>query len=58
VRFVDRRAPDASSLIVRSKSPLTTLIFLTLACTVFRLGQALNRSLTVPVDEYERTCVR
>jgi murein L,D-transpeptidase YcbB/YkuD len=40
---------------VSSKSLLTTLIVLTLACTVFLLGQARNRSLTVPVDEYERT---
>jgi murein L,D-transpeptidase YcbB/YkuD len=38
-----------------SKSLLTTLILLTLACTVFRLGQARGRSPTVPVDEYERT---
>ena len=37
------------------KPVLTTLIFLTLACTVFRLGQARDQSLTVPVDEYERT---
>jgi len=48
-------APDAPSLIVSSKSFLTTLIVLTLACTAFLLGQARNRSLTVPVDEYERT---
>jgi murein L,D-transpeptidase YcbB/YkuD len=38
-----------------SKPLLTTLILLTLACTVFRLGQARGRSLTVPLDEYERT---
>jgi len=38
-----------------SKPLLTTLILLTLACTVFRLGQARDRSLTFPVDEYERT---
>src|ERR1700682_2397784 len=37
------------------KPVLTTLILLTLACTVFRLGQARDQSLTVPVDEYERT---
>ncbi len=38
-----------------SKFVLTTLIVLTLACTVFRLGQARDQSLTVPVNEYERT---
>jgi L,D-transpeptidase YcbB len=38
-----------------SKSLLTTLILLTLACTVFRLGQARDRSLTSPADEYGRT---
>src|SRR5579864_6393185 len=38
-----------------SKSLLTTLIVLTLACTVFLLGQARDRSLTVPPDEYGRT---
>ena len=37
------------------KPVVTTLIFLTLACAVFRLGQARDQSLTVPVDEYERT---
>jgi hypothetical protein len=34
---------------------LTTLSLLTLVCTVFRLGQARDRSLTVPMDQYERT---
>jgi len=47
--------PDVSSLIMSLKSVLTTLILLTLACTGFRLGQAREQSLTVPVDEYERT---
>src|SRR5580692_8785091 len=37
------------------KPVLTTLILLTLGCTVFRLGQARDPSLTAPVDEYERT---
>jgi murein L,D-transpeptidase YcbB/YkuD len=31
------------------------LNLLILACTVFRIGQAIDRSLTVPMDEYERT---
>jgi len=38
-----------------SKSILTTLILLTLACTVFRRGQARDQSQMVPMDEYERT---
>ena len=37
-----------------SKSLLATPILFTLACTVFPLGQARDRSLTVP-DEYGRT---
>src|SRR5690348_18323896 len=38
-----------------TKSLLTPLILLTVASGVFRLGQARDRSLTVPVYEYERT---
>ena len=38
-----------------SKPLLTAPILLALACIVFRLGQARDRSLTVQVDEYERT---
>jgi murein L,D-transpeptidase YcbB/YkuD len=34
---------------------LITVSLLALACTVFRLGQANGRSLTAPMDEYERT---
>jgi murein L,D-transpeptidase YcbB/YkuD len=42
-------------LITNSKTLLATLILLILALTVFRPGQARNRPLTVPMDEYERT---
>ena len=42
-------------MIMSSKSVLTTLILLALACTVFRPGQARDQSLMVPVDEYGRT---
>jgi murein L,D-transpeptidase YcbB/YkuD len=34
---------------------LLSLIFLTLACGIFRMGQARDRSVTSPMHEYERT---
>jgi L,D-transpeptidase YcbB len=42
-------------LITNSKTLLATPILLILALTVFRPGQARDRSLTVPLEEYERT---
>jgi len=40
---------------MNSRTLLATLALLTLACTLFRIGQARDRSLKIPVDEYERT---
>lgn len=54
-RFVDGHAAWVLCDMSAKSLCITTLSLLTLACTVFRLGQARDRSLTALVDEYERT---